>query len=57
MIEKIVCGYAHVLALSNKGALYVWGGNNYGQLGLGMKMNICNPVQVKCNMITLMNEN
>ncbi|XP_060815883.1 uncharacterized protein LOC132907131 [Bombus pascuorum] len=47
VIEKIVCGYAHVLALSNKGALYVWGGNNYGQLGLGMKTNICSPVQLK----------
>lgn len=46
MIEKVVCGYAHVLALSNTGVLYVWGGNYCGQLGLGMKTNICNPVQV-----------
>ncbi|XP_061938416.1 RCC1 and BTB domain-containing protein 1 isoform X3 [Apis cerana] len=45
-IEKVVCGYAHVLALSNTGVLYVWGGNYCGQLGLGMKTNICNPVQL-----------
>ncbi|XP_043513899.1 RCC1 and BTB domain-containing protein 1-like isoform X2 [Frieseomelitta varia] len=33
IIEKIVCGYKHTLALSDKGDLYVWGDNSYGQLG------------------------
>ncbi|KAK1124707.1 hypothetical protein K0M31_006071 [Melipona bicolor] len=48
VIEKIVCGYAHVLALSNKGVLYVWGGNNCGQLGLdeSRKTNVCSPRQL-----------
>lgn len=57
--EKIVCGYAHVLALSSKGVLYVWGGNNCGQLGLdeSRKVNVCSPRQVKCNKVTLMNTN
>lgn len=32
-IEKISCGYAHTLALSDDGVLYVWGGNGFGQLG------------------------
>ncbi|XP_029053395.2 RCC1 and BTB domain-containing protein 1-like [Osmia bicornis bicornis] len=35
VIEKVVCGYMHTLALSNEGALYVWGGNSSGQLGHG----------------------
>lgn len=45
--EKIVCGYAHTLALSDEGSLYVWGGNAFGQLGLGNKANACNPMKVK----------
>ncbi|XP_043513909.1 RCC1 and BTB domain-containing protein 1-like isoform X1 [Frieseomelitta varia] len=48
VIEKIVCGSAHVLALSNKGVLYAWGENSYGQLGLNenRKTNICSPRQL-----------
>jgi alpha-tubulin suppressor-like RCC1 family protein len=29
------CGWAHVLAITNDGSLYVWGHNQYGELGLG----------------------
>lgn len=43
---KVVCGYAHTLALTDEGKLYVWGGNSYGQLGIGNKTNACNPVTV-----------
>lgn len=42
----MVCGYAHTLALTDEGKLYVWGGNSYGQLGIGNKTNACNPVMV-----------
>lgn len=45
--EKVACGYAHTLALSDEGVLYVWGGNGFGQLGLGNKANACTPVKVK----------
>ncbi|XP_026673021.1 RCC1 and BTB domain-containing protein 1 [Ceratina calcarata] len=47
-IEKIACGCTHVLALSNKGNLYVWGANNSGQLGLdtGSKSDAWRPVQL-----------
>ncbi|XP_026670745.1 RCC1 and BTB domain-containing protein 1-like, partial [Ceratina calcarata] len=37
VIEKVVCGYAHTLALSSKGCLYVWGSNNHGQLGISIQ--------------------
>ncbi|KOC62519.1 RCC1 and BTB domain-containing protein 1 [Habropoda laboriosa] len=47
MIEKVVCGYAHTLALSKEGVLYVWGENNFGQLGLGHKMNASSPVKLE----------
>ncbi|OAD53000.1 RCC1 and BTB domain-containing protein 1 [Eufriesea mexicana] len=42
-IEKVVCGCLHVLALSNKGVLYVWGENCFGQLGIGNNISICSP--------------
>ncbi|CAG0899568.1 unnamed protein product [Darwinula stevensoni] len=34
-VSQVACGYAHVLALSDEGHLYVWGANECGQLGLG----------------------
>ncbi|XP_043461516.1 RCC1 and BTB domain-containing protein 1-like isoform X1 [Leptopilina heterotoma] len=46
VIEKVVCGYSHTLALSDEGTLYSWGGNSYGQLGLGNKANSCSPVKI-----------
>ena len=45
-ISQIVCGYAHTMALSDEGALYVWGANSYGQLGTGNKANIVSPVRI-----------
>ncbi len=33
--NKISAGYDHVLAISNNGELYAWGGNLYGQIGNG----------------------
>ena len=45
-VSQIVCGYAHTMALSDEGALYVWGANSYGQLGTGNKANIVSPVRI-----------
>ncbi|KAG5339698.1 RCBT1 protein, partial [Acromyrmex heyeri] len=50
VIVKVVCGYAHTLALTDEGKLYVWGGNSYGQLGIGNKTNSCKPVMVEHEM-------
>ncbi|XP_069687800.1 RCC1 and BTB domain-containing protein 1-like [Periplaneta americana] len=46
VITKVVCGYAHTMALSDIGALYVWGANSYGQLGTGNKSNVTAPVHI-----------
>lgn len=46
VIIKVVCGYAHTMALSDVGALYVWGANTYGQLGTGNRSNVSAPVHV-----------
>ncbi|XP_020298933.1 RCC1 and BTB domain-containing protein 2-like [Pseudomyrmex gracilis] len=32
-IIKVACGSSHVMALDDEGHLYVWGSNEYGQLG------------------------
>ena len=45
-VVKVVCGYAHTLALSDEGELYGWGANSYGQLGTGNKANSCVPTRV-----------
>ncbi|XP_076290802.1 RCC1 and BTB domain-containing protein 1-like isoform X1 [Lasioglossum baleicum] len=46
VIEKVVCGCNHTLALSDKGTLYSWGDNTFGQLGviLDNKKNSSTPI-------------
>jgi alpha-tubulin suppressor-like RCC1 family protein len=34
-IVDVVCGFYHCLAISNKGEIFAWGENRYGQLGNG----------------------
>ena len=46
VVRRVVCGYAHTMALSDVGALYVWGANSYGQLGTGNKSNVSAPVHI-----------
>ncbi|XP_067850555.1 probable E3 ubiquitin-protein ligase HERC4 isoform X2 [Heptranchias perlo] len=38
-IVQVTCGHYHSLALSKDGAIYSWGQNSYGQLGLGEGFN------------------
>ncbi|XP_067850557.1 probable E3 ubiquitin-protein ligase HERC4 [Heptranchias perlo] len=38
-IVQVTCGRYHSLALSKDGAIYSWGQNSYGQLGLGEGFN------------------
>ncbi|EFN60480.1 RCC1 and BTB domain-containing protein 1 [Camponotus floridanus] len=45
-IVKMVCGSWHTLALSNKGEIYAWGGNNYGQVGINNKIKSSDPIVV-----------
>lgn len=46
VVQKVVCGYAHTMALSDEGVLYTWGANSYGQLGTGNKANQVSPVRM-----------
>uniref|UniRef100_A0A8C6P0S3 RCC1 and BTB domain containing protein 1 n=1 Tax=Nothobranchius furzeri TaxID=105023 RepID=A0A8C6P0S3_NOTFU len=45
-VQQIVSGYAHSLALTDKGLLYAWGSNTYGQLGTSNKSNQLSPIQI-----------
>lgn len=38
-VTNIACGGVHTCAVSESGALYMWGGGQAGQLGLGLQAN------------------
>lgn len=38
-IESVSCGLDHTMALTTRGTIYIWGGNDSGQLGLGDTLN------------------
>uniref|UniRef100_A0A8C5P980 BTB domain-containing protein n=1 Tax=Leptobrachium leishanense TaxID=445787 RepID=A0A8C5P980_9ANUR len=42
----VVFGYAHTLALTDEGSIYVWGQNQYGELGTGTVDHQFSPVRV-----------
>jgi len=46
---NVTSGYHYCLALNSNGELYVWGQNNYGQLGLGNDNIQESPVKVNLN--------
>lgn len=46
IVNQIVCGSAHTLALSDEGVIYAWGANSYGQLGTGNRANMGSPAKV-----------
>ncbi len=45
-IATISAGDSHCLALDNKGNVWSWGDNHYGQLGVGSQTNHYTPVKV-----------
>jgi len=46
VVIKIMSGYAHSLALTDSGDIYVWGANSYGQLGTSTRCNTLTPVKI-----------
>eukprot|EP00736_Rhodelphis_marinus_P011154 Rmarinus@m.27727 len=42
-ITKVACGSDHTIALAEKGDLFVWGHNTYGQLGTGIFEDVPTP--------------
>jgi len=43
IIIHVECGEKHSIAMNNKGVVYTWGCNNYGQLGLSDLMPKWHP--------------
>ena len=46
-IVSISCGVSHLMALSKKGQLFVWGNNQFGQLGRNNSKNSIKETRVK----------
>ncbi|XP_060640804.1 RCC1 and BTB domain-containing protein 2 isoform X3 [Anolis sagrei] len=45
-VQRVACGYAHTLVLTDEGQMYAWGANSYGQLGTGNRSNQSYPVPI-----------
>ncbi|XP_013877220.1 retinitis pigmentosa GTPase regulator b [Austrofundulus limnaeus] len=45
--EKISCGDEHTALITENGKLFMFGSNNWGQLGLGSKLTVNKPTCVK----------
>ncbi len=46
-VQTIACGGNHSVAVSTSGAVYAWGKNDHGQLGLGDRTDRNLPAQVR----------
>jgi hypothetical protein len=46
IIDKITCGQAHSLLLTNNGVIYAFGHNFYGEIGNGMQEHIKTPIKL-----------
>lgn len=42
-LKEIICGGNHTIGINHDDKIYVWGQNNYGQLGLGNKKDQYSP--------------
>ncbi|KAG7400056.1 hypothetical protein PHYBOEH_007124 [Phytophthora boehmeriae] len=47
VVLQLSCGYHHTAAVTEDGAVYTFGRNDYGQLGLGHKMHMSMPMAVE----------
>ena len=47
MVVKIAAGWSHCMALTESGEVWVWGRNDFGQLGLGDKIERHGPVHLQ----------
>ncbi|CAI5704608.1 unnamed protein product [Peronospora farinosa] len=47
MVPQLSCGYHHTAIITVDGAVYTFGRNDYGQLGLGHKLHMSRPTVVK----------
>ena len=54
-IVQITCGFGHNAALDRNGHIWIWGRNDYGQLGTGNKTSLFSPVMLDLEQITSVN--
>ncbi|KAG6597866.1 putative RCC1 and BTB domain-containing protein [Phytophthora cinnamomi] len=47
VVPQLSCGYHHTAVVTEDGAVYTFGRNDYGQLGLGHKMHMARPARVE----------
>uniref|UniRef100_M4B472 BTB domain-containing protein n=1 Tax=Hyaloperonospora arabidopsidis (strain Emoy2) TaxID=559515 RepID=M4B472_HYAAE len=47
MVPQLSCGYHHTAVITEDGAVYTFGRNDYGQLGLGHKLHMARPTVVE----------
>ncbi|MGE5396210.1 MAG: Ig-like domain-containing protein [Chitinophagales bacterium] len=52
-IKAIDCGNTHTVALSNNNTAYTWGGNTYGQLGIGNTTNQLTASSIGTNITSI----
>ncbi|TYZ63890.1 hypothetical protein PybrP1_006253, partial [[Pythium] brassicae (nom. inval.)] len=45
-VTKLACGYHHTVAVTDDGAVYTFGRNDFGQLGLGHAKHVARPTLV-----------
>ncbi|OWZ21506.1 RCC1 and BTB domain-containing hypothetical protein [Phytophthora megakarya] len=47
VVPQLSCGYHHTALVTENGAVYTFGRNDYGQLGLGHKLHMARPTVVE----------
>ncbi|KAL4144597.1 hypothetical protein PRNP1_013726 [Phytophthora ramorum] len=47
VVPQLSCGYHHTAVVTEGGAVYTFGRNDYGQLGLGHKLHMAHPTPVE----------
>jgi alpha-tubulin suppressor-like RCC1 family protein len=45
-IVDVVCGEYHCLCISNKGEIFAWGNNRFGQIGNGKYEKELTPIRI-----------
>lgn len=50
--KQISCGFDHSGVLTDKGGIFIWGGNDFGQLGLGDQNNRSSPSEIDLPFIS-----
>lgn len=52
-VAAVSCGYYHTAAVKTDGTLWIWGRNQYGQLGNGTQNGSGFPIQVMDNVVAV----